>query len=45
MLPLTKHELKSHQDAMECYIYRKRFIKKFVKGKNHRKVRDHCYYK
>ena len=44
MLPLTKKELKSHQDAKVCYICRKRFIKKFVKDKNYGKVRDHCHY-
>ena len=27
MLPLTKKELKSHQDATEWYIYRRKFIK------------------
>ena len=26
MLPLTTKELKLHQDATECYIYRKRFL-------------------
>ena len=28
MLPLTKKELKLHQDATECYICGKRFLKK-----------------
>ena len=28
MLPLTKEELQSHQDAKECYICRKRILKK-----------------
>ena len=27
MLPLTKEELKSHQDAKVCYICGKRFLK------------------
>ena len=27
MLPLTKEELKLHQDAKACYICRKRFLK------------------
>ena len=44
MLPLTKEELKSHQDAKVCYICGKRILKKFAKDKNHRKVRDHCHY-
>ena len=33
MLPLTKKELKSDQYATVCYIYGKRFIKKFAKNK------------
>ena len=44
MLPLTKEELKSHQDAKVCYICGKRILKKFAKDKNYRKVRDHCHY-
>ena len=44
MLPLTKKELKPYQDAKVCYIYGKRFIKKFSNAKNYRKVRDHCRY-
>ena len=44
MLLLTKEELKSHQDAKICYICGKRFLKKFVNDKNHRKVRDHYYF-
>ena len=43
MFPLTKKELKLHQDAAECYICRKRFLKKFV-NKNYRKVRHHCHF-
>ena len=33
MLPLTKKQLKSHQDAMECYICRKNSEKKLLKIK------------
>ena len=46
MLPLTKEELKSYQDAKVCYICGKRILKKFAKNKdkNYRKVRDHCHY-
>ena len=44
MLSLTKKELKSHQDATECYSCRKKFIKKFAKDKKHWKVRDHFHY-
>ena len=31
MLPLTKEELKSHQDAKVCYIYGKRMLKNSLK--------------
>ena len=44
MLPLTKEELKSHQDAELCYIFGKRILKMFAKDKNYGKVRDHCHY-
>ena len=40
---ITKNELKPHQDAKECYIYRIRFIKEYAKNENHQKVRDHCH--
>ena len=43
MLPLTKNELKSYEDAKESYIYGKFFLKKLVE--DHRKVRDHCHYR
>ena len=44
MLSLTKEELKLHQDAKVCYIYRKRILKKLSKSINYPKVRDHCHY-
>ena len=44
MLPLTKKQLKLHQDATECYIYGKRLLKKFANDKNYHKVSDHCYF-
>ena len=44
MLPLTREELKTHQDAKVCYIYGKRFLKKFVNNKNYRKVRVQCHF-
>ena len=44
MLPLTKEELKSHQEAESCYICGKKLLKKFANDKNYRKVRDHCHY-
>ena len=37
MLPLTKKELKLHQDAAKCYICGKLFLKKFANDKNYRK--------
>ena len=44
MLPLTKEELKSHQDAKICYISGKRSLNNFVNNKNYRKVRDHYHF-
>ena len=44
MLPLTKKELKLHQDATKCYICGKRFLKKFANDKNCRKVTDNCHF-
>ena len=38
MLPLTKEELKSHQDTKVCYIFRKRILKKLSRSINYRKV-------
>ena len=44
MLPLTQEELKSHQDARNCYICGKRILKKLFESINYWKVRDHCHY-
>ena len=44
MLPLTKEELKLHQDAKVCYICRKWILKKLSKIINYRKFIDHCHY-
>ena len=44
MLPVTKEELKSHEDAKGCHICRKRIFKKFANDKNYLKVRDHCHF-
>ena len=44
MLPLTKEELKSHQNAKVCYVCGKRILKKLSKSINYQKVRDHCHY-
>ena len=38
----NKKELKLQQDVRECYISRKRLVKK-LKYQNHWKVRDHCH--
>ena len=44
ILPLTKEELKSHQDAKVCYNCGKRILKKLYKSINYQKVRGHCHY-
>ena len=44
MLPLTKEELKSYQDAKVCYICEKRILKKLFESINYQKVRSHCHY-
>ena len=36
--PLTKEELKSHQDANVCYICGKSILRKPTKSKNYRKL-------
>ena len=43
ILPLTKKELKSHEDAKEWYICGKR-IQKISKNIKYRKIRDYCHY-
>ena len=35
MLPLTKEEIKSHQDTKICCICGKRILKKFANNKNY----------
>ena len=44
MLPLTKEELKSHQDAKVCQTYGKRILQKLGKYTNYQKLRDYCHY-
>ena len=44
MLPLTKEELKSHQDAKVCYICGKITLKRLSKSIKYWKLRDHCHY-
>ena len=41
VLSLTEKELKLHEDATQCYIFRKKFTQKLAKDKNHQKIRDH----
>ena len=41
---VNKEELKSHQDAIACYVCGKRFSKKFAKDKIYQNVRDHCHF-
>ena len=43
MVPLTREELTSYQDAKVCYTCGKRILK-FTKDKNYRKVRGNCHY-
>ena len=45
MLPLTKEEIKSYQDAKLCYVCGKRFLKIFTDDKNYWKVINHCFIK
>ena len=44
LLPLSKEESKSHQDAKVCYICGKKIFKKLSKSIDYRKVKDHCHY-
>ena len=43
MLPLTRKESKSHEDAKECYICGKG-MRTNAKDIHHWKVIDHCHY-
>ena len=44
MLPLTKEELKSYQEAKVSYICGKGILEKFAKDKNYQKVRNYSHY-
>ena len=44
ILPLTKEELKSHQDVKVCYVCGKGILRQLPKSLNYRKVRDHIHY-
>ena len=41
ILPLTRKELKSHEDAEKCYICETKFFKKLFTDKNYQ---NHCHY-
>ena len=45
MLPLTKEELKSHQDVKLCYLRGERILKRIFKSINYWKFRDDFHYK
>ena len=45
MLPLTREELESHEDAKVCYICGIILFEKLFRDKNYRKVRDHSQYR
>ena len=45
MLPLTKEESKSHENAKVCYICGKTILKKISKSINYWTVRDYCCYR
>ena len=44
LLPITKENLKSDQDAKLCYICSKKILKKLSKSIIYPKGRDHCHY-
>ena len=44
MLLLTKEELKSYQDARNCYICGGTILRKLSKGINYQKVNNHRHY-
>ena len=44
MLPLTKKELKFHEDSTICDICKKKFTQKLAKDKTYRNVRDNCHF-
>ena len=43
-LPLTKEELKSNQNAKNCYIYGNGILKKLSKSITYWNVIDYCHY-
>ena len=41
---LTKNQQESYENAKICYIWKEKFVKKYLEDKKYRKVRDHCRY-
>ena len=44
ILPLTKEELKSHEDVKVCYFCGKGILRQLPKSLDYRKVRDYIHY-
>ena len=42
---LTKQQQESYKNAKICYIWKEIYVKKYLKDKKSRKVRDYCHYK
>ena len=40
----TREQQESYENSQTCYICNEKFENKYLKGKNYRKVRDHCPY-
>ena len=41
---IAKGQQDSYENSKICYICKKEIKHKYLKDKNHRKVRDHCHY-
>ena len=41
---LTKQQQESYKNAKICYIWKEKYVKKCLKDKKSRKVRDYCHY-
>ena len=41
---LTKQQQESYKNAKICYIWKEKYVKKCLKDKESRKVRDYCHY-
>ena len=40
----TKQQQESYKNAKICYIWKEKYVKKCLKDKKSRKVRDYCHY-